>query len=170
MTVRSGFEPCLQVGQVGGHVTTRSTSPSPRLRLGPGRLLPHANLRYQDALDWRKRKPNSPGFCSFTPVENDRHGWSRRPGPARLGSGTGAVTHSSGRTSEDLKLARWCLPLAPFFKTPQFYCVCSTCTVLCVDAQQCCRPRCLIPCCDCAVQSDWTACPVGLDIQTSRTF
>ena len=27
-------------------------------------------------------------------------------------------------TSEDLKLARGCLPLEPFFKTPQFYGVC----------------------------------------------
>ena len=31
-------------------------------------------------------------------------------------------------TSEDLKLARWCLPLAPFFKTPQFYSVCCALT------------------------------------------
>ena len=31
-------------------------------------------------------------------------------------------------TSEDLKLARGCLPLAPFFKTPQFYGVCRAST------------------------------------------
>ena len=31
-------------------------------------------------------------------------------------------------TSEDLKLARGCLPLAPFFKTPQFYGVCCAST------------------------------------------
>ena len=31
-------------------------------------------------------------------------------------------------TSEDLKLARGCLPLAPFFKTPRFYGVCRAST------------------------------------------
>ena len=38
------------------------------------------------------------------------------------------LVHCSGRTSEDLKLARGCLPLAPFFKTPQFYGVCCALT------------------------------------------
>ena len=40
------------------------------------------------------------------------------------------------QTSEDLKLARGCLPLAPFFKTPQFYGVCRAST----RSEQCCRP------------------------------
>ena len=48
-------------------------------------------------------------------------------------------------TSEDLKLARGCLPLAPFFKTPQFYGVCRASTRSNAAADQIGQRHCLCP-------------------------